>query len=51
MKLAHPLHLPHALHFELSERSRQILFAIVCTLLPYVVAAIGVFAFHEQSGL
>lgn len=50
MKIAHPVSLPHAPHFEIPERARKILFAIVGALLPYAVAAIGVFVFHEQSG-
>ncbi|MDO6387131.1 MULTISPECIES: hypothetical protein [Uliginosibacterium] len=51
MKLAHPVHIPHGLHFTLSDRSRKILVAILSTLAPYALAALGVFVYHEQYGL
>ncbi len=48
MKLAIPAHGQHSLHIQLSERTRKVLFSLCLTLLPYALAAIGVFAYHEQ---
>lgn len=48
MKLALPAHTTPATHLQLPARSREWLFALCCTLIPYAVAAIGVFAYHEQ---
>lgn len=35
-------------HLHLSDRTRKILIALVSTLTPYAVAAIGVFVYHKQ---
>lgn len=48
MKLAVPAHTSHTFHLQLSERAGKLLFSLCVTLLPYAVAAIGVFAYHEQ---
>lgn len=48
MKLALPAQPHHPLHFHLSDRARELLLSACRTLLPYAVAALGVFAYHEQ---
>lgn len=48
MKLAvHNLHHEY-LHVHFSKRTRELLFAATCTLIPYAVAAIAVFVYHGQ---
>lgn len=48
--MKHTLHAPHfdPLHFDLSETTREHLFALTCVLIPYAIAAIAVFAYHGQ---
>lgn len=48
MKLALPHPQLHTPHIHLSARAREVIFSLICTLLPYLIAAIGVFAYHEQ---
>ena len=50
MKVANPADLDHVepIQFKLSDKARQVLIALVATLVPYAVAAIGVFAYHKQ---
>ena len=48
MKLALPSTHRAPFRIPLTERGREILLALVLTLIPYAVAAIGVFAYHGQ---
>ncbi len=43
-----PIHHVEPIQFKLSDKARQVLIALVATLIPYAVAAIGVFAYHKQ---
>jgi hypothetical protein len=42
------IHHVEPIQFKLSDKARQVLIALVATLVPYAVAAIGVFAYHKQ---
>lgn len=48
MKTATPTQISHMPHFQLSQRTREVLFSLCCTLIPYALAAALVFAYHEQ---
>lgn len=50
MKATASAHLEHVepIQFKLSDKTRQVLIALVATLVPYAAAAIGVFAYHKQ---
>jgi hypothetical protein len=39
------IHMPQ---LQLSQHAREILLTLCCTLIPYAIAAIGVFIYHEQ---
>lgn len=48
MKLALHTQVPAQPRLHLSPRAREVLFALTCTLIPYAVAAIALFAYHGQ---
>ncbi|MET7013418.1 hypothetical protein [Uliginosibacterium flavum] len=48
MKLALHTRIPAQPRLQLSTQTRNVLFALICTLIPYAVAAIAVFAYHGQ---
>ena len=48
MKLVLHTQIPAQSRLQLSAKAREVLFALTCTLIPYAVAAIAVFAYHGQ---
>lgn len=48
MKLAHPLEAHTSPRAHIASQRDDLLVALALTLLPYLVAAIGLFAYHEQ---
>lgn len=48
MKLAVHTQIPAQPRLQFSTQIHELLLALVCTLIPYLVAAIAVFAYHGQ---